>query len=194
MNNKLALDRMIFFSDAVFAIAITLLALNIKLPDYRSHLVSLTQALSTTIPELQNYVISFLIVGSYWLSHHYYFRYIKRYDAVLAWLNLCFLMCIVFLPFPTVVLDSYSQHKLAVAFYAASMAVTGLAKTLLWCYACWRRRLIHRNLREQSIQFLTYRVLIPPCIFLVSILIAFFNPLFAELSWLLIPVGLVLIR
>lgn len=195
-DNKRELDRIVFFSDAVFAIAITLLALNLKLPENNSHLgsVLLSHYLLTSFPELQSYAISFLAVGFYWVSHHYYFRYIKHYDYFLVWLNIGFLMCIVFLPFPTAVLDDYGGQRLAVIFYAGSMAIAGIMKALLWWYASSNRRLIAQSLPLRRIHSLTYLTLVPPLIFLSSIAIAYFNPSLAELAWLLIPVYFILLK
>ena len=184
-QNKLELDRIIFFSDAVFAIAITLLALNIKPPDESASVqTSMIYLLSIVLPKCQSYVISFLVIALYWIGHHRYFRLIKRYDYTLVWLNIIFLMCIVFLPFSTSLLDDYGGHRLAVILYAASMTITGLMKVLIWWYASFRHRLISQSLSEKIVRSLTYRALIPPVMFLCSIPLASFNPKIAEISWL----------
>lgn len=185
-NKKLELDRIVFFSDAVFAIAITLLAFNLKLPTHSAYLspIPLSRALLAIIPKVQSYTISFLAIGFYWMSHHDYFRYIKRYDSVLIWLNIGFLMCIAFLPFPTAVLDDYRGQRLAIAFYAGSMAMTGLMKASLWGYASRKCHLVSRSLPPRLVRSLTIRTLVPPLVFLGSIAIAYFNPDLAELSWL----------
>jgi uncharacterized membrane protein len=195
---KLGLERIVFFSDAVFAIAITLLALNLKLPGNNNLTTTpLSHSLLAIIPEFESYVFSFLVVGFYWMSHHYYFRYINRYDYLFVCLNIGFLMCIAFLPFSTSILHSYDEQRLAVIFYAGSMALVGLMKAILWCYASNRRRLILQSLPPSLVLSLTRRTLVPPLIFLISMAVAYFNPFFAELSWILIPVcflGLKLVR
>ncbi|HEY9698365.1 MAG TPA: TMEM175 family protein [Trichocoleus sp.] len=184
-QNKLELDRIIFFSDAVFAIAITLLALNVKPPDEsNSAQLPFVYLLSIVFPKFQSYVISFLVIAIYWVGHHRYFRYIKRYDYTLFWLNIIFLMCIVFLPFPTALLDDYGGHRAAVMFYAGSMTITGLMKVLIWCHASYRHRLISHSLSNGVVRSLTYRALIPPTVFLSSIPLASFSPTIAEISWL----------
>lgn len=193
-NNRLELDRIIFFSDAVFAIAITLLALNLKSPNDYSHSDSLNHLFAIVLPEFQSYVISFLVIALYWIGHHRYFRYIKRYDYTLVWLNILFLMCIVFLPFSTAVLDHYPERRTAVLFYAVSMALTGLMKAAVWGYAARNRRLISLHLPRHQVRSLTLRTWIPPLVFLVSIPLAYLNASIAEVSWLLILLLFVALR
>jgi uncharacterized membrane protein len=181
-HNKTGLERIIFFSDAVFAIAITFLALDLRLPSNAGQ-DGLSNALLHLWPEYQSYVTSFTVIGLYWISHHHYFSFIRRYDYTFVALNIGLLMCIASLPFATSVLDKYGSHRSAVAFYAFFMAITGLVKTLLWHYAARNFRLVHRRLSIQRVRRLTRRALIPPVVFSSSIAIASFNPSLAKLSW-----------
>ena len=88
-DNKLALDRIIFFSDAVFAIAITLLALELHVPDMPTSQVAveMPQRLAEMTPKFISFLLSFLIIGSYWVAHHRDFQYIKRFDRRLIWIT-----------------------------------------------------------------------------------------------------------
>jgi len=94
------LDRIVFFSDAVFAIAITLLVLDIQVPEIPERLVDerLPERLLELWPKYLSYVLSFLVILMYWMAHHSTFTAIKRYDRGLIWLNSLFLMCVAFLP------------------------------------------------------------------------------------------------
>ena len=94
------LDRIVFFSDAVFAIAITLLVLDIQVPEILERLVDerLPERLLELWPKYLSYVHSFLVILMYWMAHHSTFTAIKRYDRGLIWLNSLFLMCVAFLP------------------------------------------------------------------------------------------------
>ncbi len=181
-RDRLGLDRIIFFSDAVFAIAITLLSLDLRLPASAGQ-VYIASALMHLIPKYQSYATSFLVIGLYWISHHHYFRYIRRYDYTFVAINFGLLMCIVSLPFATSVLDSYGNHRSAIAFYALCMAITGLMKTLLWVYATHRARLVSRHLSARRVRRLTRRALVPPLVFAGSIGLAAINPEVAKLSW-----------
>jgi uncharacterized membrane protein len=99
-------------SDAVFAIAITLLVLDIRVPEIPERLVveQLPQRLYELRPKYLSYVLSFVVILMYWMAHHSTFRAIRCYDRVLIWLNSLFLMCIAFLPFPTSLLGEYGDH------------------------------------------------------------------------------------
>ncbi|MEN9685099.1 MAG: hypothetical protein RLZZ28_885, partial [Bacteroidota bacterium] len=100
-NRKLfQLERLILFSDAVFAIAITLLIIEIKVPEL--HEVStqtIKQALAEKFPEFFGFVLSFAVVGLFWSTHHRLFGYVSSYDNGLLWLNLLCLFWIVIVPF-----------------------------------------------------------------------------------------------
>lgn len=181
-RDKLGLERIIFFSDAVFAIAITLLALDLKLPATGAT-GSLSHSLFELWPVYQSYATSFLVIGLYWVGHHHYFRFIRCYDYIFISLNIALLGCISALPFATSVLDRYPSHPSAVAFYAFFMAMTGYLKTMLWCYAAAGGRLINRSLSWQRQRLLLQRALVPPVVFTFSIGLAVFHPALAKLSW-----------
>ena len=97
-NEELGLERIVFFSDAVMAIAITLLAIDLKVPEIAASVAAaeLPGALSELAPRFMSFIISFFVIGIYWMSHHRYFRFIKRYDGGLIVLNLLFLVSIPF--------------------------------------------------------------------------------------------------
>ncbi|HEY9877049.1 MAG TPA: TMEM175 family protein [Leptolyngbyaceae cyanobacterium] len=180
-RDKLGLARIVFFTDAVFAIAITLLALNLRLPQ-SVHSSGLAHNLQDLIPQYQSYATSFCVIGLYWISHHHYFRFIRRYNYTFVGINIALLMGIAFLPFATSVLDDYSNQRSAVVFYALCMATTGFLKTLLWYYASHQFRLVSRFTSPQRIQRLTWRAMIPPVVFTLSIGLALLNVDLAKLS------------
>ncbi len=191
------LERLIFFSDAVFAIAITLLALNIQLPantplggDVPDSI--LQAALSVTGKKILSYVISFLIIGIYWISHHRLFRHVERYDSRLIMLNLVLLMTIGFIPFPTTLVSEYG-NRTAVVFYSASVALVGLLMALTWWYATYKGRLLDAPLPRHEWRVTLARQLTGPAVFLVSIGLAFIDTEVAKFFWALAALG-VLIR
>ena len=145
-------ERIVFFSDAVFAIAITLLALEIRLPEVDAD--ALPHALFRLLPEIGVYALSFLIVGLYWVSHHRMFRYIVRYDDTLVWLNLFFLLCIAFLPVASSILGHYN-HPFAVLFYCSVLCLTSLTSILVWWYAN-HNHLTPPDIEPSTIRYLFY--------------------------------------
>src|SRR5712675_1560100 len=104
------LERMILFSDAVFAIAITLLVIEIKVPLIDRHVATdalLLNALDELIPKFIGFFISFFIIGLYWTIHHRMFGYVINYTRRLLWLNLIFLLAVVLMPFSTAFYSEY---------------------------------------------------------------------------------------
>jgi len=191
------LDRIVFFSDAVFAIAITLLVLSIEVPEIPANLVAeeLPGRLLDLQPDILSYVLSFLVILSFWMAHHSIFRFVKRYDRGLIWLNSLFLMCIAFLPFPTHLLGDYADQQLVVGIYAGSLAVTRLLLTAVWWYASGKHRLVDEGLDAGTIRAFRIRGLVIPLIFFSSIAISFLSVWAAIFSWVLLLVGdLMLLR
>ena len=182
------LERLIVLSDGVFAIAMTLLVVELTLPQATSGATAdLVAQLRALGPRYLSYAVSFLVVASYWTSHQRIYRYIVRADSTLVWLNIALLLCIAFQPFPTSVLGAFSTTP-AVTFYAATLFGTGVVVLVLWVYATHDRRLVSPDLDRRLIQHHTLRAATAPLVFLVSIGIAQVNPSAAELSWLAIAV------
>ncbi|HEY1878495.1 MAG TPA: TMEM175 family protein [Caulobacteraceae bacterium] len=124
-------QRLLFFSDAVFAIAITLLILDVRLPPGATAL-----DLREAWPQIMGFVISFYVIGRFWLAHHSLFEGVGGYDNRVLRSNLLFLAAVVFLPFPTMVLAELKASAATVAFYGLSLAVVGL----LMVYLTWHAR------------------------------------------------------
>ena len=187
-GNDRELDRIVFFSDAVFAIAITLLVLSIEVPQIPENLVAeeLPDQLFDLGRNMFSYVISFLVIFSFWTVHHSIFSSIRGYDRGLLWLNGLFLMAVAFLPFPSALLGEYGDQQLVVAIYAGSMAVTRLLLSAVWWYASIGRRLIVSDLDPGLIRAHHVRGVVIPLIFLISIGISFFSVRAAIYSWVLL--------
>ena len=186
-TGQTGMDRIVFFSDAVFAIAITLLSLDIRLPvtsDFHSN-TELIQRLLAIWPKYLAYVISFLVIGLFWTGHHRKFRIIKRYDSTLLMLNLLMLMAIAFIPFPTAVLSEYG-NRTATVFYALVIIVTGMLSVSIWWYASYHDRFIDPGMDHRQRQRETWGPLSVICVFLLSIGLAFINADLAKVSWALV--------
>jgi uncharacterized membrane protein len=182
-------SRILPFSDGVFAIAITLLAMQLDVP-IRSIPNETAGSLAYRVlqlwPMFESFVISFLVIGVFWVSHHRLFRLIRRYDTVLIWLNIVLLMCISFLPFSTELLGTHGGNQFALVFYSASLVVTGLVQLTIWLYASHRHRLIEADLDRHTIWFFTMRSLTLPFVFTLSVPVSFYSPRVALNLWVLI--------
>ena len=183
------LERLIFLSDGVFAIAMTLLAIELALPEATSESpLSLGQRLLALGPRYFSYALSFLVIATYWRSHQKTFAHIVRLDNRFVWLNLVLLLCIAFVPFPTSVLGNYGEDLAAVSLYAGTLAATGLVLLAMWLYAAIGRRLVSPQLTSHQIRYYIARAICAPLIFLLSIGIAKVDVSAAKYAWLAIAV------
>lgn len=181
----LNIDRVLLFSDAIFAFAITLLAIDIRVPQLPSDQVAsqLNEQISALLPKFISFFLSFFIVGNYWISFHRTFHVIKRLNRGLITLSLLFLMFIVLLPFPNDLIGKYPANLTTVIIYATFLAATGISLCLLWMYASMRYRLVDETIHPVFIRRLTIRLLFSPIIFILSIPVAFVSPLTSMISW-----------
>jgi uncharacterized membrane protein len=170
------MERIRFFSDGVFAIAITLLTLDLVLP-IRTGASNLAHELNTLWPQYEAFAFTFILIGLRWLTHLVQFRYIRRYDYPLLALNLALLLVIAFLPFSSRVLADYPDSRAACALYAGSMAMAGLISTVLWWHACWKGHLADDPELDSYIRRnLLYRWAALPIFFSIAIVFVFVFP------------------
>jgi uncharacterized membrane protein len=178
-------DRIVNLSDGVFAIAITLLILDIRVPDIPETMVSsqLPGALLSLWPKYLGYILSFVGISTFWIIHHSIFRTIRSYNRIILYLNLLFLMVVAFVPFPTSLLGEYGNHQLPVAIYAATLAVGRLLLTAIHWYTARNDRLLGEPQDPATVRFFLIRGLTIPVIFLLSIVISFFSVSVAIWTW-----------
>jgi TMEM175 potassium channel family protein len=178
-------DRMIVFSDAVMAVAITLLVLDLKLPEGISD-AQLPGALQASLHGLGVYALSFVVIGLLWMGHHEQFSYIRRVDTTMLWLNLFFLMTIGLIPFVTSVLSDHGT-VLATSLYAGTLVMTSLLSAAMWWYACRDPQLVGDNVTPSVRRAGLLNVLLTGAVFALSIVIAnFWSATAAQWSWLLL--------
>ena len=181
-RGTVALDRLIFFSDAVFAIAMTLLVLAIPRPAPGDH--DIRGFLTTQDGKFVAYFISFWVISLYWIAHHRLFRVVQRFDQGVLFLNLVELFFIAFLPYPSAILGDHATNVAATVFYALIVSAVGVASTLLAWYTVMYRDYAKR-LPSQVVRYYVFRGLIAPAVFLASIPVAFASVQIAQLLWLL---------
>jgi uncharacterized membrane protein len=186
-------DRVLFFSDAVFAIAITLLVVDIRVPEV---VLNAGNQLYESRDKILSFVISFLVIGLFWMGHHRLFRYITALDRPVIFLNLLFLGAIAFLPYPTALLFAGNTHEPAApVFYAACVAVAGVVELAIWLYATHSKALVPATVPLAVRRYELAQLLPTPVVFLLSIPVAFIAPGVAPFTWiLLVPIGRILPR
>ncbi len=169
-------NRLEAFSDGVIAIAITLLVLEIRVPEAHGA-AELWRALWELWPAYLGYLISFLIIGIMWANHHTIFRYIGRTDHYLVVINLLLLLCIAFIPFPTALLAEYLGHpeeQVGGIVYSGAFFVTALVYNLLWLHPR-RAGLLAPDADGRAVRSITSRFRLGPPSYLLAFVLSFFS-------------------
>jgi len=170
--------RLETFADGVFAIAITLLILEIRLPPSEPQgETGLFNILASLWPSYLGYTVSFIVIGIIWMNHHNFLKLIDHTDHNFLVLNLLLLMCVAFVPFSTRVLaeqlTSGSDRVAATAFYGGSFTLTGVIFNLLWRYATARRRLLRPTVSDWIVKAINKRYNPGPFLYLIATALAF---------------------
>ncbi len=175
-NDDRDTGRIEAFSDGVIAVAITLLILDVHVPDVQTGLL---QALLNQWPIYLGYVTSFLVITIFWANHHNMFRHIQQVNYALLLINAFFLMCIAFIPFVTSLLTKYitsptEQHTAAIV-YGATLLLNGILFNSIWWYAVWKRRLVCSDLDAQAVQRITRGYLFGLPFYALAIVLSLLN-------------------
>jgi uncharacterized membrane protein len=173
-------------SDGIFAVAMTLLILDVKVPA-PTRVDQLPRELLALWPRCFSYVISFVMLGIYWVGQHNQFHLIRRTDRTLLWLNILFLLTISFVPFSTALLSAYPQQQIAVIVYAVNLVVIGLILSGHWSYATRGHRLVDPDLPAHVIRFARRRILIGPVILALAIAVSFLGTKLSLLMFAGVP-------
>lgn len=183
---ELEFDRVAFFSDAVFAIAMTLLVVGIGIPHVHD-----TSKIAARVGDKGNeifgFFLSFLVIGLYWLAHHRFFSNLVAVDGRLMRLNLVYLAGIAFMPFPTALVGIYgSDEAVVIVLYAITLAIVSMLETAMFFHA-QRAQLLRRQLDDTAFRNYLIASTAPAAVFAISVPLAVFvDPGLALLSWLLI--------
>lgn len=174
LKKEFQIERMILFTDAVFAIAITLLIIEIKAPEIHHGMPSseMVNQLLHLIPKFIGFTISFFVIAIYWRSHHRMFSFIKDYDDKLIWLNFFFLFSIILMPFSSAYYSDNTMYSLPFWFYSLNIAFTGLLNYTMLSYIIKHRGRISDGFADiKTRQLARWRTLIVPAIFLIGALL-----------------------
>jgi uncharacterized membrane protein len=187
-HGGLQLERIVFFSDAVFAIAITLLIIEVKVPhlEHTATERDFAIALVRLIPNFVGYFFSFLVIGAYWVGHHKIYGHIVAWNYGLVWRNILFLLAIAFMPFSTAFFSEYVGQLVPIILYASTFALAGVLEILLWRYAI-THGLTDPNANRTELDHLTWRMSVLPAAGVAAILIGLIKPIFAGFAFAMIP-------
>jgi uncharacterized membrane protein len=182
-------NRVLAFSDGVFAIAMTLLVVGIVVPNLQDgeSVSELADSFNDLIGSFVSFFISFAVIGRYWFAHHSFFSRLEAVNNSLIGFNLIYLAFVAFLPFPTALLGNYFENPLAVATYAVACAIVSGLEVVLFRTA-YRGGLMVKRMPEDVYRWGSMMSLSPLGFFLVSAPIAFVNTYVAVAAWyLMIP-------
>jgi uncharacterized membrane protein len=168
-------SRVLALTDGVFAIIITLLVLEIHVPQLTQG-KSLNQALRELRPSLVAFVISFILAGMYWVVHRDLFALIRRTDRGLVWLNLLHLLPLCLLPFGAGLVGRYDQEPAALRIYGLILEAIALTRVVIWLYATNRPQLLWQRLDVRQRRAGLGVTVIPGLVYLLAILLAGFAP------------------
>jgi uncharacterized membrane protein len=171
-----SIERLAALSDGIFGVAMTLLLLQLNVPDKsKVHSESeLLHALVELTPDLLVYLMSFMTLGIFWVGQQAQFTYLKRSDRHLTWINLAFLFAVTILPFSTRLLASFITHRSALLLYWANICLLGL-----FLYACWiyskRARLIKDDISEEVQAVICGRILFAQSLYALGAALCVFS-------------------
>ncbi|HZD12856.1 MAG TPA: TMEM175 family protein [Candidatus Binatus sp.] len=178
--NGLGKNRVEGLTDGIFGTVMTILVLSLPVlsisdlgPLDAPGIDVYGTLLRVLIPRILIYVVSFAILGVYWVGHHNLFHYIKRTDRILLWVNLGFLMCVGLLPFSTVLLGRYDTLQAAVVVYGLNLMAVSLLLRVIWWYATNGGRLVDHDLDPHVVRLAARRIIVGPIIFVVGITASF---------------------
>jgi uncharacterized membrane protein len=178
-------SRIVAFSDGVFAIAITLLVLQINIPAHLPQGTTLFEEIVDQETDFIAYAISFAVLGKLWLAHHRFFAAVERFDSVLMGLNLFYLAWIVLVPFTSEVLGDHGDESAGVILYAIVLAAVSLTFQVQIGYSS-RNSLLRPQLREVERRVIGPANFLFAAVFLLSIPVALVSPLAGILMWAVI--------
>jgi uncharacterized membrane protein len=186
-RGEMRLARVEALSDGVFAIVVTLLVLELKVPVLREHgsAGGLAHQLRELLPKFLSWLISFVIVCKFWLNHHHVLAKARHANYALVWLNSVFLMSQAFVPFPTALLGEYPENPLAVSVFGAVMAANTVVFIALEAYV--NRRLIRPELAAARDPQAARKALVGPASYLAGAASAWLSVHLAFLFYLVTP-------
>jgi len=176
------LGRINSFSDGVMAVAITLLVLNIEVPDVSN--AQVPHELRELVPSVASYALSFALVGRYWMIHHRLFEVLRGFDGTVMVLNLVFLALIALVPFATELQDTYREVPEALAVFGGLLGLAGLVHWLMRRYTLRHGFVREERARGAQVEGGVVALSIAG-IFFLSIPVAFLSTLAAHALWVL---------
>lgn len=195
MKRQIRLEHVIAFADAIFAFSTTFLAISIEVPDLPQNLTPahLISRLLESLPEFEIYMISFFVIGIYWIAYHQIFNNIVGSHYITTWLTLVFLFFITLIPVANNLLSGYDSYQIVFVLNALVLAIAGSLISIIWLHAT-KNKLIDEDLGQSEIHNILLESIIPPVVFLLSTLVSVIDVQIAYYFWLVIIPAKIIVR
>jgi len=195
-DEGLAKGRIEALCDGVFAIAMTLMIFNVKVPQIPTELApaKLANEVYDLWPQFLVYAISFVMLGIYWVGHHNQYHYIRCTDRWLLWINVAFLFFVTLIPFSTALLGRYPAQQIAVVVYASNLIIVGILLLIHWRYATSQPGLVDSDLNPVLVRQASRRILLAPILLTFAVVFSFVSTIISLVLCAVIPVLYVLPR
>jgi uncharacterized membrane protein len=201
-NHNFQLERIALFSDAIFAIAITLLIIEIKVPEFQGNLNErltdewLLENLLEATPKFIGFFVSFFVISLYWIAHHRMFRYVIHCSHKLVWNNILFMLPIVVMPFSTSFLSEFYNPavRLPLIVYSINIAAAGFFSFRLWRIIGNPKNHLSENMDKAFLNYNLARAMAIPGVFVLALVFSLFVPWLAYLMPPMTPLATKLIK
>jgi len=185
----LSTDRVESLADGIFGFAMTLLVLNLSLPDrIEPTSAALSKLLLGQARNFYAYILSFLLLGNLWAAHHRQHQFINRTDTQHVWINIFLLMFVALVPFTTTLISDFGDTVLAEAIFALNLFLLSALFLFNWLHATRNHRLVNNDLDDATIRVMTRRMLVLPAVPLLVLVVCPFFPSYSSFLYVLIPV------
>ena len=190
VGDRISRDRIITLTDAVLAIVMTLLVLEIAVPQLSQSEVGteLPKRLVEMWPDISSYATSFIILGFFWIGHDDQFHYIKRANKTLLWITIFYLLFVAFIPFSTSLIGKYGDQQISVIIYGINIIIVLVWAYLQWKYVTKEHRLVDGDLDPKLIVKMSRRMIVGQILYLIAIALSFLNTQVSLILFILIPV------
>jgi uncharacterized membrane protein len=181
--------RISSLADGVFAIVMTLLVLGVEVPEVPDEMIAdqLFREVLLLWPLIAAYVVSFLVLGIYWMGHHTQFHFLRGVDRAALWMNIVFFMFVCLVPFSTRMVGQYSGQEIALLLYGTNLLAISLMLLAHWQYA-WRAHLLDPSMGDETKRKVSRQILIGATVFAAGMGMAFVQPSWSLFVFLLVPV------
>jgi uncharacterized membrane protein len=175
VGNEISKSRIETLTDGVFAIVMTILVLEITVPQisHSEATIELPKQLLKLSSVILSYGTSFIILGLFWIAHDYQFHYVKRANRIFLWITIFYLMFIAFVPFSTSLIGEYGDQQISIIIYAVNISIIGFWEYIRWKYATKDHHLVDSDLDPTFITKMSRRFLLGPTIYLIAVAISF---------------------